>query len=73
MCSLKNEVRLKSLSHHRLLIKVHGMMKNLASNCLGGLAFWAFGWGLSMGRSSYSTAYFGFTYSTYFVLINPQL
>jgi len=46
MCSLKNEV--------------HGMMKNLASNCLGGLAFWAFGWGLSMGRSSYSTSFFGF-------------
>ena len=34
-------------------------MKNLATNCLGGLAFWAFGWGLSMGRSSYSTAFFG--------------
>ena len=41
-------------------IKVHGMMKNLASNCLGGLAFWAFGWALSMGRSSYSTAFFGY-------------
>ena len=39
--------------------QVHGMMKNLATNCLGGLAFWAFGWGLSMGRSSYSTAFFG--------------
>ena len=39
--------------------QVHAMMKILASNCLGGLAFWAFGWGLSMGRSSYSTSFFG--------------
>ena len=42
-----------------ILPQVHAMMKILASNCLGGLAFWAFGWGLSMGRSSYSTSFFG--------------
>jgi Amt family ammonium transporter len=44
--SLKNEVNI--------------MMKNVVDVVLGGLTYWAFGYGLSYGDSEYSNRFIGF-------------
>jgi Ammonium Transporter Family len=38
---------------------VNIMMKNIADVCIGGLAFYIFGFGLMFGRGEYSTPFFG--------------
>lgn len=38
---------------------VNIMMKNIADVCIGGLAFYIFGFGLAFGRGEYSTPFFG--------------
>ncbi|KAG5673239.1 hypothetical protein PVAND_003302 [Polypedilum vanderplanki] len=35
------------------------MMKNIADVCIGGLAWWVFGFGLAFGRGFWSTPFFG--------------
>jgi len=35
------------------------MMKNIADVCIGGLAFYIFGFGLAFGRGQYTTPFFG--------------
>jgi Amt family ammonium transporter len=35
------------------------MMKNIADVCIGGLAFWIFGYALMFGRGQFSTPFFG--------------
>jgi Amt family ammonium transporter len=38
---------------------VNIMMKNIADVCIGGLAFYVFGFGLAFGRGQYTTPFFG--------------
>jgi hypothetical protein len=38
---------------------VNIMMKNIADVCIGGLAFYIFGFALAFGRGEYSTPFFG--------------
>lgn len=39
---------------------VNIMMKNIADVCIGGLAFYIFGFGLMFGRGQYTNPFFGF-------------
>ena len=45
MCSMKNEVNI--------------LLKNVVDVALGGLVFWAFGYGLVMGDTEYTNAFCG--------------
>ena len=38
--------------------QVNIMMKNVVDVVLGGLTYWAFGYGLSYGKSEYSNRYY---------------
>ena len=36
------------------------LVKNLAGCCFSGMTYWAFGYGISMGKSSVANPFFGF-------------
>ena len=40
--------------------EVNIMMKNVVDVVLGGMTYWAFGYGISMGKSSVANPFFGF-------------